>query len=113
PATALVSTVYDNSALSCTVTGPAATHTSPIPFTITFSEPVALLDVSALTVTNSTNVTLSGAGAVYTALVTPAAQGSVTCAAPAGAAFNAVWSPNGASNTATSTYDTTPPNTSI
>lgn len=82
--------------------------TSPIAFTLTFSEPVTGLASSGITVTNGTKGTLSGTGSSYTIIVTPTAQGVVTCRVNGGAASDAALNGNSISNTATVTYTFAP-----
>jgi hypothetical protein len=107
------STIYDTIGASVTVTPPAAsTRVSPIPFTITFSEPVSGLDMTGINVTGGSG-TLSGSGTSYTVNVVPAAEGTVVVVVAAGAALDAAGNGNFVSNAASTVYDITPPNTTI
>src|SRR5206468_12861284 len=77
------------------VTGPASpTNTSPLTFTITFSESVSGLTAAGITVTNGTKGALSGGPTVYTIPVTPTAQGAVTCQVIAAAAHDSAGNNN-------------------
>jgi hypothetical protein len=69
-------------AITSSATSP--TTLSPIPVTITFSEPVSGLLLSEITVINGTASNLTGTGAVYTVSITPTAAGNVTVRVPAG-----------------------------
>jgi len=115
PATATVATLFDSIHPVCTVSAPAATKSTPIPFTISFSETVTPLTQSQLVVTGGTILSFSGSGTSYTVLFDPAAEGNVTVTVPAGSVFDQAWNPNpaAASDSATSVYDVTPPNTSL
>jgi hypothetical protein len=102
--------VIDTTAPTVTVSPDGtSTNSSPITFTMTFSESVTGLTASGITVTNWTKVTLSGSGTTYTLPVTPAGQGAVTCQVNAGAAHDAVGNNNTASNTASVTCETIAP----
>ena len=63
-----------------------STGTSPIPFTVTFSEDVTGFEAGDATVSNGTLSDFSGTGTTYTFNVTPAAAGAVTVNVPANAA---------------------------
>jgi hypothetical protein len=67
-------------AMSSSASNP--TGPSPIPVTLTFSEPVVGLDASALQAINGTIGSFAGGGAVYTFVVTPTAPGDVTVTLP-------------------------------
>jgi hypothetical protein len=85
-------------------TSGTTTTTSPIPFTVTFSEAVTGFVAGDVTVTNGTIGTVSGSGTTYTFNVTPAANGAVTVNVPANVAQDAA----GNGNTgATSAYSIT------
>ncbi len=99
---------------SVTVTPTGTTSgSSPINFTLTFSEPVTGLTAAGITVTNGTKGTLTGSGATYTIPVTPSAQGAVTCRVIAGAAVNSVSIGNAASNVASVIYDAVAPSVTV
>ena len=110
-----LSTTYDSMTPSCTVTGPASPNkTSPINFTITFSEPVSGLTVADITVGNGTKGSLSGSGTgPYTLAVTPAAQGAVTCQVKAGSAQDAAGNSNTISNQFNIMYDSIAPSCTV
>jgi len=75
--------------VTLSTTAPDPTNSSPIPVTITFSEPVTGFSVAGVTVTNGTLSAFSGSGASYSVNVTPAANGIVTVNVPAGVAVDA------------------------
>ncbi|MBO3762579.1 Ig-like domain-containing protein, partial [Ciceribacter sp. L1K22] len=56
---------------------------------------------------------MTGSGTAYTVTLTPLAEGTVSVAVPAGAFTNGGGITNTASNTASATYDSTPPTVSI
>ena len=101
------SVIYDSVAPTVIV-APTGTSTtsSPITFTLSFSESVTGLGVGNITLVNGSKGTLSGSGANYTLPVTPTGQGAVTCTVNAGAATDAATNPNTVSNTASVTFDT-------
>ncbi len=69
----------DETAPTVTVTSTDNDPTSgAFDITITFSEDVSGFDISDLTVSNGTAGNFAGSGAVYTATITPAADGTVT-----------------------------------
>jgi subtilisin-like proprotein convertase family protein len=76
--------------------------TSPITFTLTFSEPVTGLTAGEVIVTGGIAGALSGSGAVYTIPVT-ASPGTVTCKVNGGVAQDGVLNNNTVSNTASVT----------
>jgi len=95
---------------TCTVTGPAKpTSVSPIRFDITFSESVTGLGTGAIIVGGGRAGDLTGAGAAYVLSVIPDGDGEISCTVPADAAHNADGAGNTKSNTATATFDGTPP----
>jgi hypothetical protein len=68
----------------------SATSTAPIPFTVTFSEPITGLTASSLSVSNGTITTaVTSTGNAYSFDVTPTANGPVTVSVPANAAQDA------------------------
>jgi outer membrane autotransporter protein len=83
----------------------------PAPFTatFTFSEPVTGFGVGDITVGNGAASNLAGAGAVYTALITPAAVGPVTLDVAPGAAVDAAGNDSQAAAQITTQYDGTAP----
>jgi hypothetical protein len=111
-ATATDALVIDTTAPTAAVTSPAPdpTNTSPIPFTVTFSEDVAGFDAADLTVTNGTASGFTAADPrTYTFAVTPAGQGAVSVAIPAGAATDAAGNASAAAGPATRAFDTIAP----
>jgi hypothetical protein len=68
----------------------SATSTAPIPFTVTFSEPVTGFAASGLTVSNGTIASpITAAGTAYSFSVVPTADGPVTVSLVANAAQDA------------------------
>jgi hypothetical protein len=86
----------DKTAPIPTITSSAGTPTttSPIPFTVSFSESVTGFVAGDLTVTNGTLSGFSGSGTTYTANVTPATPGVVTVNVPANVAQDAAGNGN-------------------
>ena len=76
----------------------------PISFILTFSESVAGLVSSGLTVGNGVIGTISGTGTTYTVPVTPSASGAVTLSLNASAVTDAAGNTNAASAQATVTF---------
>ncbi|GAB3867418.1 hypothetical protein GCM10028824_09770 [Hymenobacter segetis] len=106
-----VDTVAPTATLSTTASNPTAT--SPIPFTVTFSEPVTGFGAGGLVVSNGTLTggTVSGTsgGTTYTFTVTPSGNGVVVgVSVRAGAAQDAAGNGNPASGTTSVTYSVTP-----
>jgi hypothetical protein len=104
------SAVYDTTDPTATVTSTATdpTETSPIPFTVTFSEAVTGFTASGLTVTNGTVSNFTAVdGTTDTFDVTPAAQGAVTVGVAAGVATDAAGNPNTAAAPVTRTFNGT------
>jgi subtilisin-like proprotein convertase family protein len=101
--------VIDTQAPTVAITpASASTNSSPIVFTLTFSEPVSLT-AAGITVTNGTKGTLTNVGSIYSLPVTPSAQGAVTCRLGSGAAQDLAGNGNVASNTASVVFDTVAP----
>ena len=75
-----VSTVLDSTVVSVVLSSsaPDPTSSTPIPITVTFSEPVTGFGTSGITVGNGTLSGFSGSGSTYTFNVTPTADGLVT-----------------------------------
>ncbi len=107
----------DQTAPTATISTAAGspTSTSPIPFTVTFSEPVTGFSASSITVTNGTvSSALTTNGNAYSFSVTPAASGVVvTVSVAANAAQDAVGNGNLAAAPLSVTYIATPTITSL
>ena len=90
--------------ISSTVSG--STSTSPIPFTVTFSENVTGFAANDVVVTNGTITggTISGSGTTYTFSVTPATSGLVTVSVPANGAQDVAGNGNVAASPLSITY---------
>jgi hypothetical protein len=78
----------------------STTATSPIPFTVTFSQSVTGFSASDVVVAGGTVAGFSGSGTTYTFNVTPSASGTITVSVPANSAFDG----NNTGNTATTQY---------
>jgi hypothetical protein len=102
------SATYDATAPTATIVSSASdpTETTPIPFVITFSEPVTGFTTAGLTVTNGTvgNFTAQGDSS-YAFTVTPTAQGAVSVSVAAGVAADAAGNPNAAVAAVSRTFD--------
>ena len=85
----------------------------PFSITLTFSESVTGVDLSDLLVGNGAASNLAGSGAVYTADITPAADGPVTVDVVAFGASDAAGNGNTASTQFSITNDGTPPGVAI
>ncbi|MBO2012787.1 FG-GAP-like repeat-containing protein [Hymenobacter negativus] len=72
----------------------SSTTSSPIPFSVTFSESVSGFGISSITVTNGTKSGLTGSGGFYTFNVTPTAAGIVRVDVAAGVAADATGNGN-------------------
>lgn len=95
-----LSRVYDSLSPSVIISSslPASTYITPIPFAITFSEPVTALDAASLIVSNGTISSFSGTNSGYTFNVTPAAFNvKVTVDVAAGSVFDAAGNSNAVS----------------
>ncbi|MFC6998483.1 gliding motility-associated C-terminal domain-containing protein, partial [Rufibacter roseus] len=84
----VVSRMFDATRPAVALTTPAANSTNaPFTVTFTFSEPVSGFTVGEVTLTNASASDFTKvSGSVYTALITPAAQGEVTVSVPANVA---------------------------
>ncbi|MFN0290763.1 Ig-like domain-containing protein [Pedobacter helvus] len=85
------------------------TATSPIPFTITFSEAVTDFSLADISLTNGTAGNFSGSGTSYNFNVTPMANGNVTVNVLANVATDAVGNNNSAAAAFTINYLNTLP----
>ena len=112
PSGANESYTFDNTPPTVIITVPA-TSTGPFTATFTFSEPVLGFkfeegDMNAIIVTNGTASNLMSEdddeGIVYTARITPTANGDVTVSVPGGAAGDAALNDNEAGSPVTSVY---------
>ncbi|QKG53180.1 Ig-like domain-containing protein [Hymenobacter sp. BRD67] len=81
-----------------------STTTSPIPFTVTFSENVTGFSAAGVTVSNGSVGTVSGSGTTYTFNVTPTAAGLVTVNVPANVAQDQAGNGNTAASQFSITY---------
>ena len=106
----------DNTAPTVTITGVPEMSTAAFPATFTFSEPVNNFVLGDITVGNGTASDFTGTDGdmVYTATVTPGADGTVTVDVAANKAMDAAGNNNTAATQVSSTYtalvtDTTAP----
>ena len=97
--------VLDNTAPTVTITGVPGTSSAPFTATFTFSEAVTGFVVGDITLDNATasNFTVTST-TVYTALITPTANGTVTVDVAVNVAQDAVGNDNTAATQASSTY---------
>ncbi len=110
-----VTVIFNSAAPTATITSSTSYNTknSPIPLIITFSDDVQGFTESDIQPTNGHISGFSGSGSIYTALLAPATNGSVTVDIPAHAASNAEGTPSLAAATFSRIYDTTAPTVSI
>ena len=110
-----LSITYDSIRPTATITAPTSpTKTSPMVFTIAFSESVTgLASPDDFVVTNGTAGALTGIGTSYSLNVIPAGEGAVTLTVKQDAAFDAAGNGNSTSNVPSATYDTVRPTLSI
>jgi hypothetical protein len=109
-----LSVTYDISKPTLTITSPASAVNAAFTATMTFSDGVTGFDVSDLTVSNATLGTFNASStSVYSVLVTPTSNGSVSLSANAGVAQNTLGNTNQASNTLSVTYDVSKPTLTI
>ena len=97
--------VLDNTAPTVTITGVPGTSSAPFTATFTFSEAVTGFVVGDITLGNATasNFTVTST-TVYTALITPTANGTVTVDVEVNVAQDAIGNDNTAATQASSTY---------
>lgn len=97
---------YDSTPPTVTLSSESApsTTTSPIPVTVTFSEPVAGVTSSSFAVTNGSVSNVNGSGNSYTLEVVPTAEGTVSIAAIVGAGVDVSGNSSLASDTLTIEY---------
>ncbi|MDX5480720.1 MAG: Ig-like domain-containing protein, partial [Hymenobacteraceae bacterium] len=110
-----VSILYDVAKPTVALTTPAADPTNaPFTVTFTFSEPVTGFAQGDISVTNATVSDLTAAStSVYTARVTPTADGEVTVSVAAGVAQDAATNGNEASAILSRIYDATRPTVTL
>ncbi len=82
----------------------SSTVTAPFSVAIEFTEAVSGIGLSDLDVGNGVASALSGGGASYSVIVTPAGEGEVTIMLPAGAALDAAGNPSLAASPLTVDY---------
>lgn len=87
--------------------------TSPITFTISFSETPVGFAAADIDVTGGGKGTLAGSGLTRTIPVTPSGQGPVTCAVAASKITDGGLNPNAASNVASVIYDNIRPTVAV
>ena len=100
--------VVDNTAPTVEITGVPLTSSAAFTATFTFSEAVTGFVLSDIALVNATASNFVSANApVYTALITPATDGTVTVNVAAAAAEDLAGNDNTAATQVSSTYDTT------
>lgn len=107
---------FDATAPSVAITSSAggSVINSAFTATFTFSESVTGFTAGDVTATNATvGAMSSSSGAIYTAVVTPTSDGTVTLDVAANAAQDAAGNVSGAAPTFTTTFDATPPSVVI
>lgn len=114
-ASAIFTRTFDSTQPTVALTTSAAnpTNTSPIPVTITFSEPVTGFVIGDVVVTNATKSGFAGSGASYSVNVVPSGQGAVTATVNAGAAQDTAGNNNTAGNVINRTFDSVQPGVSM
>ncbi len=108
--------VYDSIAptVAMSSTTSAATNDTPIPVTVTFSEPVTGFAVTDIAVTNATAGNFVAIDAAhYSVELIPTADGAVTANIAAGVANDLAGNPNAAAPAFARTFDTVPPTVTI
>ncbi len=106
---------YDTTHVSVVITSsePDPTNASPIPLTFTFSKDVTGFVLGDISVENGTLENFSGSGSIYTAEITPAADGQVTVDVPADVVTDAAGNENDAADQFTIQYDSTAPSVTV
>jgi hypothetical protein len=106
-----LSVMYDTTSPATTVSSSATspTRTSPIPFTITFTELPLGFTSSDVTVVQGSIASFTGSGLTRDIAVVPTGQGDVGVSVTAGVATDAAGNGNSASNTLTLRYDSVSP----
>jgi hypothetical protein len=109
------SRTYDSAVptVSLSSAAPNATNVSPIPVTVTFSEPVADFTADDITPGNGTVNNFAGSGTTYTFDLVPAGQGTVTADIAADVAHDAGGNGNAAATQFSRTYDTVAPTVTV
>ena len=102
--------VVDNTAPAVTIGGVPETSTAAFTATITFTEPVTGFVEGDITLANATASAFTATDTmIYTALITPTADGAVTVDVAADAATDAAGNGNAAAAQASSVFDSTAP----
>lgn len=112
------SVLFDNVAPTATVSTSAGAYTnagsSPVPFSVVFTEPVIGFTSGSLTVVNGTVGSIISSGCcTYNFSVTPTGQGTVSVTVTAGGVTDPALNPNPASNTASTIFDSVNPTVTI
>ncbi|GAA3938222.1 beta strand repeat-containing protein [Litoribacillus peritrichatus] len=108
------SVTYDSIAPSLSISAAATPQNAPFTATMTFGENVTGFDVSDISAANASLSNFAAtSGSVYTVLVTPTADGSVTLDIAANTAFDVSGNGNVAATQYSVTYDNTSPTLTI
>ena len=109
--TAPIQLAYDSVAPGVALSNTAGSPTDavPVPFTVTFTEPITGFTVGDLVVTNGNAANFAGAGANYTFDVFATKDGTVQVSLPAGAAEDAAGNSSLEADTVVFVFDTVPP----
>lgn len=113
PAGAELTYTVDNSAPTVSISGASGFISGTFTATFTFSEDVAGFDLSDILLANGSATDLTGSGSVYSATITPAADGAVTVNVVAGRASDAAGNGNAAASPLVVTNDQTAPTVTV
>ncbi len=110
-----LSVVYDSVRPDVTLSTTAGdpTNGSPIPVSVTFTEPVTGLTAGDFVTTNGTVGNLAGSGSAYTLDLTPTANGVVTLDLPAASAVDAAGNTSTAAAQLSRAYDSARPSVEL
>lgn len=104
---------FDGTLPSVKILNVPATGNSPFTVTFSFTETVTDFELGDITVGNGTASGLAGTGTTYTALITPASDGTVTIDVAANVAIDIAGNGNNAALQAASGFDGTAPSVAI
>ena len=110
---AQASTSYDGTVPTLAISGVPATTNAAFTASFTFSESVSGFALGDITLSNATASAFSGSGSSYSALITPASDGTLTIDVAANAAADASGNGNSAASQAVASYDNSGPSVII